>query len=364
MLLTHANLFAPLDMKLRIFERTKGRARERLLAQDPANAANDVSVDDRVRLYRAAFDRAAIAQIVIDPDGKVALINNRASQLFALTPEDVSRPFHDLEISYRPAELRSCLDRVKRERRPFYLREVERSLDDGEKTYLDIEIIPLLGDGGSVIGTQLSFEDITHAHRVQAQLRKANTELERAHEELQSTGEELETTNEELQSTVEELETTNEELQSTNEELETMNEELQSTNEELQAMNDELRQRGEELVELSGFMSAILGSLRTGVVVLDRELLVRAWNERMEELWGMRAEEVRGKSFMTLDIGLPIEQLAQAIRDSLADGDEVDRTLDCINRRGRSIRCRVTVTPVKSLPNRGVTLVVEELASP
>ena len=363
MLLSHANLFTPIDLKLRVFERTKGRVRDRLLAAEPATLAND-SADDRIRLYRSAFERAPTAQLVLDGEGKIALINNRAAQLFLLTSEDVGRPFHDLEISYRPAELRSSLDRVKRERRPTHLREVERTLPGGEQTYLDIELLPLLGDAGAVIGTQLNFSDITESHRLQSELRKANTELEGAHEALQSASEELETTNEELQSTVEELETTNEELQSTNEELETMNEELQSTNEELQAMNEELRQRSTELGEVSAFMSAILGSMRTGVVVLDRELLVRAWNRKMEELWGMRAEEVEGKPFMTLDIGLPIDHLATAIRASLSNGDEVERVVDATNRRGRAVRCRITVTPVKSEPNRGVTLVVEEIEAP
>ncbi len=91
--------------------------------------------------------------------------------------------------------------------------------------------------------------------------------------------EELETTNEELQSTNEELETTNEELQSTNEELETMNEELHSTNEELETINDELRQRTRELNQTNFFLESILASLEHGVVVLDRELRVVAWND-------------------------------------------------------------------------------------
>ena len=363
MLLTHGDLFTPIDLKLRFFERTKSRMRERLAQQhEPGGVANDVSLDDRGRLGRAAFDRSPAAQIVLDVEGRVALVNHRAAQSFALTAEDVSRPFHDLELSYRPAELRSSLDRVKKERRTIHLREVERTFEGGAKSFLDIELVPLLGEGGVVIGTQVTFTDITDAHRLHVALRQTNLDLESAHEELQSTSEELETTNEELQSTVEELETTNEELQSTNEELETMNEELQSTNEELQTMNDELRQRGIELVELSGFMTATLGSMRTGVVVLDKDLLVRAWNERMAEMWGLRADEVHGKAFITLDIGLPIDQLAAPIRASLATEAEGERILDCVNRRGKAMRCRVNVTPVKTAPNRGVTLVIEELA--
>ena len=361
MLLTHANLFTPLDMKLRVFARTKSRSRERQLPDEKVTNPN-AAVDDRARLHRAAFERAPTAQIVLDSDGHVSLINHRAAHLFSLTPQDLKRPFHELEVSYRPAELRSGLDRVRKERRPMNLREVERTLAGGERTYLDIEIVPLLGENGAVIGTQLSFADITDAHNLQGELRKANGELERAHEELQSTSEELETTNEELQSTVEELETTNEELQSTNEELETMNEELQSTNEELQAMNEELRQRGEELVDVSNFFGSILATLHWGIAVLDRDLLVRVWNPRMEDLWGLRADEVEGKAFVTLDIGLPIELLAGAIRSSLSSGVQEKRTVDGTNRRGKPVRCTVTLTPLKVDPRKGVTLVVEELA--
>ena len=129
-----------------------------------------------------------------------------------------------------------------------------------------------------------------HVHRRHADQERCRTssthskqELETAYEELQSTNEELETTNEELQSTVEELETTNEELQSTNEELETMNEELQSTNEELQTMNDELRNRSTELNSTNAFLEAVFTSLRSAVVVLDREMRVQVWNAGAHE---------------------------------------------------------------------------------
>src|SRR5262249_61882443 len=108
----------------------------------------------------------------------------------------------------------------------------------------------------------------------------------------------LETTNEELQSTNEELETTNEELQSTNEELETMNEELQSTNEELETMNDELNDRSLDLNEMNSFLNAILGSIQAGVVVVDRDLVVNAWNEGANDLWGLAGAEVLGVTFI------------------------------------------------------------------
>ncbi|HEY7294574.1 MAG TPA: PAS domain-containing protein, partial [Dehalococcoidia bacterium] len=178
--------------------------------------------------------------------------------------------------------------------------------------------------------------------------------------------EELETTNEELQSTVEELETTNEELQSTNEELETMNEELQSTNEELQTINEELRLRSEERNTVNAFLESILASLRSGVVVVNRNLLVQIWNERAEDLWGLRADEVLGKNVLNLDIGLPLQRLRRPLRACLAgELSNHDEVLDATNRRGRGIRCMVSITPLVGGEEeiRGVILLMDEQES-
>src|SRR5690606_23660013 len=193
--------------------------------------------------------------------------------------------------------------------------------------------------------------------------RQSHQELETAYEELQSTNEELETTNEELQSTVEELETTNEELQSTNEELETMNEELQSTNEELETSNTELRARTEEVNEINAYLTSILTSLGVGVVVVDSDLQIRIWNQRSEELWGLKADEVIGKPFLNLDIGLPVERLKQPILACLAGETTHDGlVLEALNRRGRPIRCKIGCTPLYG-PNshvRGAILLIED----
>jgi two-component system CheB/CheR fusion protein len=82
-------------------------------------------------------------------------------------------------------------------------------------------------------------------------------------------------------------------------------------------------------------------------VVIDSDMAVRAWNRQAEELWGLRADEVDGKHFLNLDIGLPVERLRKPIRDTLAggpDGGEV--VVDAVNRRGRAISSRITVSPL------------------
>jgi two-component system CheB/CheR fusion protein len=233
-----------------------------------------------------------------------------------------------------------------------------------ELIYLDVQITPLIDPSDNILGVSVSFTDVTRYKRLQEELEHSNQELEMAYEELQSTNEELETTNEELQSSNEELETTNEELQSTNEELETMNEELQSTNEELQTVNEELQRRSEELNQSNAFLESILRSLKGGVVVVDRDLRVQIWNHKAEDLWGVRPEEASGQNFLNLDIGLPVEMLCQPIRDCLFGLSEgaIDLMLTSVNRRGRSMKCYVTCTPLVTSAGaiQGVILLMEE----
>jgi len=365
MLLTHTNLFTPVQLKYRIFSKVpKVSLRDRL--QVIAEAENTVVANhliENMRLRDEAFECLSVAQIIVDIQGNLILANRQARSLFNLSSNDLGRPFQDLELSYRPAELRSPIQQVYAERRPLQLTNVEfPTLSKSNILYLDIEIIPLLGSNTEVLGVTVIFNDSTRTNLLERELQRFTQELETAYEELQCTNEELETTNEELQSTNEELETTNEELQSTNEELETMNEELQSSNEELQATNEELRDRTVQLNHVNAFMESILTSIRVGMVVLDSRLSIQLWNGRAVELWGLRMEEIQGHFFFDLDIGLPVEQLRIPIRSCQAGtSDYEELELEAVNRRGKTIRCRVICTPliVEKL-RQGIILLMEE----
>jgi two-component system, chemotaxis family, CheB/CheR fusion protein len=142
-----------------------------------------------------------------------------------------------------------------------------------------------------------------------------------------------------------------------------MNEELQSTNEELQTMNDELRLRGDELNQVNAFLESILTSWRGAVVVVDNEMKVLIWNHAAEDLWGLREDEVRGKNLLGLDIGLPTERLKAPIRSALGGAKRhTTVTLEAVNRRGRHIRCAVTVSPLMTRAEaiHGAILLIDE----
>jgi two-component system, chemotaxis family, CheB/CheR fusion protein len=333
-LLSRSNLFAPLDLKRRVFVKVpQSEFRERLrdLAHDGGRAAPEEL--DSLRVRHASFETAPIAQVVVDRGGYLAAINMQARTLFGLNKRDLGKPLQDLELSYRPLDLRSRIEQAYGARHPVSIKDVEWGTG-AETRWFDVQISPLHSPDGSPLGMGIAFVDTTRYRRLQDTLEHSNARLETAYEELQSTAEELETTNEELQ----------------------------STNEELQTMNDEMRQTSEELNQVNAFLESILGSLNAGVLVADQDLVVQAWNQQASELWGLRSDEVHGQHVMNLDIGLPLDQVMPLLRSTIADGSDQEAVVDATNRRGRAIRCRVRTSPLQSPGGkaRGVIVVMDE----
>ncbi len=362
MLITHTDLFAPVELKRRVFRKVIKptlRDRVRVMAGNALRGGASLETDN---LREAAFDIGGPAQVVLDHNRALIMANDAARRLFGLSLGDFGRPVQDLELSYRPIELRSHLDTVDRDMRPAEIRSVQWRSGESERIF-DIRLIPLVSDGVAM-GTSIAYVDMTDAHRLQDQLTSSNRELAQAYEELQSTVEELETTNEELQSTNEELETTNEELQSTNEELETMNEELQSSNEELETMNEELRHRTQEVNDVNAFLETILTTIGLAVAVLDRDQRVQIWNGKARELWGVTPEEAEDQHLLSLDIGLPLDKLREPLRATLSgESKREEVVLEATNRRGKPFQCRATFLPLGSSDGNasGVIMMMEEV---
>ncbi len=322
---SRTHLFEAYDLKRRIF--VKGQSADQSF-RTPRRDRPVMPAVPQFSLTETAFELAPSAQIVLDPDGRISSLNHAARTLFGLKLSDIGRPVQDLEVSYRPVELRSLLDEAREGRVIVTRTDIPWEPVEGEARTLDVQLSPLTSAAGEFVGFVVSFRDVTPQRAMRAELERARRELETAYEELQST--------------VEELETTNEELQSTNEELETMNEELQSTNEELETMNDELRERTDEALHANSFLGSILAGIHQSVVVVDKQLRVTAWSHAAAELWGLRAEEVQGEHLLNLDIGIPVGELLDPLRAALAGDEPGDVELAGHDRRGRAIRCRIS----------------------
>jgi two-component system CheB/CheR fusion protein len=362
MLITHSDLFTPVDLKRRVFRKVVARAARLDKTRLVPRSRSDGSLENIAQVLReTAFDVGGGGHIVVDSDRSLVMANDAARRMFNVGMNDLGRPVQDLEISYRPLELRAHLDAVAKDLTGTDVSAIRWEPRPGHERYLSVRITPLLSDG-ELIGASVVYTDITDTRKLQEQLIRSRDELEQAYGELQSTVEELETTNEELQSTNEELETTNEELQSTNEELETMNEELHSANEELETMNDELRGRSSELNDLNAFLETILATVGLAVAVLDRQQHVQIWNGQAHELWGLTPDEVEDRHFLALDFGLPVERLKAPIRNCLGGGsDREEIVLEAINRRGRGFACRVTCMPLRQSNDGGISGVIVKM---
>jgi two-component system CheB/CheR fusion protein len=365
--LARSKLFHALDMRHRLFQKVPQAWRRVPGAgvMSGGERRND-GLPAKTGLLESIVDNSAAAYIAIDTNGIVLFANAQARRMLEVGEADVGRAFQDLSISYRPVELRSRIDEAHRQGRPVRIEQQAYHRPPTDPIRLTIDVAPLATRDGQVIATLLTFTDTTRTFRLQQELEAAQESLETTIEELQSANEELETTNEELQSTNEELETTNEELQSTNEELETTNEELRSTNEQLEHTNHELRRQSDASDAYRQYAEAILRSTNSGVIVLDRDEVIRSWNRWSENIWGVREEETVDRKLIDLDIGLPMQQLDPAVRSVIAGGEAVDMRVDAVERHGRPIRCRVRVSPLLygDHASHGAVLFVELATEP
>lgn len=114
-------------------------------------------------------------------------------------------------------------------------------------------------------------------------------------------------------------------------------------------MNDELRIRTREVNEVNAFLETILTTLQLAVVVVDGQLIVQMWNSEAEELFGLRLADVQDKALLGLDVGLPVRELADPLRDVLR-GTVPRQVLDleATNRRGKAFTSQVTVLPLNA----------------
>ncbi|HAM03190.1 MAG TPA: chemotaxis protein CheR, partial [Acidimicrobiaceae bacterium] len=218
-MVSQTGIFEVVNLKHRVFRRMGGSEQPRAPLGDtrPLRLVQP-DPDGSGTMIRIAFEESPVAQLVVDRGGQVSAVNRRARALFGLGFDSPGKALKDLQVSYRPLEIRSLVDEVITNGRPMIVHDVEWTTSAGEQEFFEVALLPVTSDHST--GVMISYTQVGRYRALRDELQRSQRELESAYEELQSTVEELETTNEELQSTNEELETTNEELHSTNEELE------------------------------------------------------------------------------------------------------------------------------------------------
>jgi two-component system CheB/CheR fusion protein len=340
-----SKLFAPVDKKNRIYRAIPGaHAGVYLMAptrQMPsqsaigtmasATAAQERRAGSLADIHRKAMQDQLPTSILVDREGHVAHMSERAGPYLRLTGGAPSYQLTALIVPELRLELRTSLFQASQEGTTVRSRAVSMERD-GKKISVSIEVRPVR-DQENDAGYQLVVfheglaQDMTLSGESDEQtpmLLRLEEELKRAKEQLQVTVEESESSSEELKASNEELQSINEELRSATEELETSKEELQSINEELITVNHELKLKIEETAKVNDDLHNLVASTDIATVFVDRDMCIKRFTPRAADVFRLIAADV-GRSLLDLNHSLDYADLA-------ADATQTFQSLRTIER--------------------------------
>lgn len=89
------------------------------------------------------------------------MINLQAENAFGLSARDIGRLLRDLEVSYRPVELRAYLEQAKVERRSARIQDVKWQRPGADTVWFEIHVNPLIDAQNGLLGVSIVFFDVT-----------------------------------------------------------------------------------------------------------------------------------------------------------------------------------------------------------
>ena len=327
-------LFTVVDKRYRIYTR---RSVERLISMLPPLSSIAPTLPRAGFTERMAPPHAIsfgeLHQRLLELYGPPSLVVNEAYEIVHLSSQ-VGRflrlgggePSHNLLKIVHPdlrREMRTLLFRATQKGLAGEVHHV-RMLSDGQPILVNLTVRPVNGPDQTQGFLLVLFEAVGVSAETDSPVspdeaaeplaRQLDEELQRLREQLRLTIEQFETSTEELKASNEELQAMNEELRSATEELETSKEELQAVNEELTTVNQELKNKVDELSRVNADLQNLMASTDIGTIFLDRELRVKRYTPRVQEVFNLIATDInRPLAHVTHHLGYH-ELLADAAR--------------------------------------------------
>ena len=183
----------------------------------------------------------------------------------------------------------------------------------------DVQLTPLVGGDGSVLGTTLSFADTTQLRRLQR--RTSSGARESARDGVRGAAVDGRgARDDERGAPVDERGAGDDERGAPVDERGARDDERGAPVDERGARDDQRRAataHGRAQPRRTRSSRPCCRGLSTAVLVVDDELRVRAWNGHATELWGLREDEVQGAHLPGLDIGLPVAEVAGIVTGAI-----------------------------------------------
>ena len=337
---TFTDLFAPLNIKSRLFRR-----RESVLPAEPlAFPASFVpalpGVPKELTMLKPAANLQSLADqlllqhfsppaVLVNDKGDILYISGRTGKYLEPAAGKANWNIFAMAREGLRFELGSAFQKALRQKEAVTVKGLKVGTNGGTQT-VDITVQAIEEPEALRGMVMIVFTDVATppekkapgrsktAPAGNARVLELEQELQQVREELQTTREEMQSSQEELKSTNEELQSTNEELQSTNEELTTSREEMQSLNEELQTVNAEQQSKMDELSRVNNDMKNLLNSTEIVTVFLDNELNVRRFTTGADKLFKLIPGDV-GRPLSDIVTDLLYPEMTEEAQRGAAD---------------------------------------------
>ena len=273
-------------------------------------------------LHLALVERYAPPSVIVDENNKIVHLSEGAGRFLRFTGGEPSKNLLKVVLPALRIETRTALFRAAQSNENVTISGISVELE-GEPRVIDLHVRPAHDSGSGNDYYLVLFEEKNASSpesesppRYEEAAPHLERELEETRAQLSSTVEQYEASTEELKASNEELQAMNEELRSATEELETGREELQSVNEELSTVNQELKASVEDLARSNNDLQNLIASTDIGTIFLNRELRIKRFTPRVQELFNVLAS----------DVGRPLSDLTRRI-DYASLPDDAERVL-------------------------------------
>jgi two-component system CheB/CheR fusion protein len=384
------DLFTALDAGMRTYLKIPGKSRlyfdfvgahhaaEKVMmatGQNPQGEMISKGLQVQKETDRLLLSEFAPPGVIINEKLEVVQFRGHSGPYFEHSPGFASLDLFQMLNGELISDVRSSIE-TARKTGEHIRKEGIRFHVQGEARRIAIELFPLKVLPSNERFFLLIFEDLDSEAFIAAQRRREikraveeplsesqqvnnlRAELASTKEYLQSVNQEKEASNEELRAANEEIMSSNEELQSTNEELHTTKEELQSTNEELMTVNDELQSRNRELGLLNNDLTNLFTSLDTVVVILSKELRLRRFTPKAEQLLRLIPTDI-GRSVLDFKSNIEIKDLEKLLLEVLRSMVPIKFEAEDIHKKWYSVEVR----PYRTTDDRidGLVLVFNDI---